>query len=98
MTANKTIDMLGDKAEYLLYHKCKTILKNQLHLPGPDFVDRIWINSDRNPTVLRNLQHLYSHGRLAKTGYLLFSQLTRVSSIVPGRPLRRVLFTLTPRI
>ena len=70
MTANKTIDMLGDKAEYLLYHKCKTILKNQLHLPGPDFVDRIWINSDRNPTVLRNLQHLYSHGRLANTGYL----------------------------
>src|SRR5207342_3632458 len=48
----------------------KSISKDQLHLPGPDFVDRIWINSDRNPHVLRNLQLMYSTGRLAGTGYL----------------------------
>src|ERR1700745_2714655 len=68
---SKTItELLGDKAEFLLDHKSKTISKDQLHLPGPDFVDRIWINSDRNPNVLRNLQLMYNTGRLANTGYL----------------------------
>ena len=68
--ASKTIELLGEKGEYLLKHQSKTISKDQLHLPGPDFLDRIWISSDRNPQVLRNLQQLYSHGRLADTGYL----------------------------
>lgn len=68
--SKKITELLGDKAEYLLDHKSKTISKDQLHLPGPDFVDRIWINSDRNPQVLRNLQVMYSTGRLANTGYL----------------------------
>src|SRR5678809_831467 len=68
--SKKIIELLGDKAEFLLNHKSKTISKDQLHLPGPDFVDRIWINSDRNPHVLRNLQLMYSTGRLANTGYL----------------------------
>ena len=70
MPAQKIIDLLGDKAAYLLNHQSKTIDKNQLHLPGADFVDRIWSNSDRNPTVLRNLQAMYNTGRLANTGYL----------------------------
>src|SRR5678816_312528 len=68
--SKKLTELLGDKAEYLLDHKSKTISKEQLHLPGPDFVDRIWINSDRNPQVLRNLQLMYGTGRLANTGYL----------------------------
>lgn len=68
--SKKITELLGDKAEYLLDHKSKSILKDQLHLPGPDFVDRIWINSDRNPHVLRNIQLMYSTGRLANTGYL----------------------------
>jgi class I fructose-bisphosphate aldolase len=69
--ANKKItELLGDKAEYLLHHQSKTISKDQLHLPGPDFVDRIWANSDRSPNVLRNLQLMYNTGRLANTGYL----------------------------
>src|SRR6187397_2386105 len=68
--ANKISELLGDKAEYLLNHECKTISKDKLHLPGPDFVERIWIKSDRNPQVLRNLQSMYDHGRLGKTGYL----------------------------
>ncbi len=62
--------MLGKEAQGLLGHQCKTIPKEQLHLPGPDFVDRIWANSDRKITVLRNLQALYSTGRLTGSGYL----------------------------
>ena len=69
-SANKITEFLGDKAEYLLSHVCKTISKEKIHLPGPDFVDRIWIKSDRNPQVLRNLQLMYNTGRLSNTGYL----------------------------
>ncbi len=61
---------LGDKAEYYLGHKSKTISSEMLHLPGPDFVSRVWMDSDRSPQVLRNMQSLYNHGRLAGTGYL----------------------------
>src|SRR5258705_3685385 len=68
--AKKIKDLLGDKAEYLLNHQSKTISKVQLPLPGPVFIDRIWINSDRNPQVLRKLENMYNNGRLANTGYL----------------------------
>lgn len=61
--------LLGKEAEDLLTFKAK-VSKDLLHLPGPDFVDRVWLNSDRNPQVLRSLQLLYSSGRLANTGYL----------------------------
>ena len=64
------IDLLGDKAAYLLEHECKTVSKDLLHLPGPDFVDRVWALSDRNNRVLVNLQRLFGTGRLAGTGYL----------------------------
>ncbi len=60
---------LGDEAEDLLTYQAK-VSQDLLHLPGPDFVDRIFAPSDRNPQVLRNLQLLYSTGRLANTGYL----------------------------
>ncbi|MFI5323533.1 MAG: class I fructose-bisphosphate aldolase [Thermodesulfobacteriota bacterium] len=62
--------LLGKEAEYLLEHKCKTFSKNLLHLPGTDFVDRIFAPSDRPNAVLRNLQLMYNTGRLAGTGYL----------------------------
>ncbi|WP_392534674.1 class I fructose-bisphosphate aldolase [Nostoc sp. C117] len=67
--ANSIESLLGKEAEDLLTYKAK-VSKDLLHLPGSDFVDRIWLNSDRNPQVLRNLQLLYSTGRLANTGYL----------------------------
>ncbi|MEH2023647.1 class I fructose-bisphosphate aldolase [Nostoc sp.] len=67
--ANSIESLLGKEAEDLLTHKAK-VSQDLIHLPGPDFVDRIWLNSDRNPQVLRNLQLLYSTGRLANTGYL----------------------------
>ncbi|MBS1642945.1 MAG: class I fructose-bisphosphate aldolase [Bacteroidetes bacterium] len=70
MANQTTLQLLGDKAEYLLNHTSKTIDKNLLHLPGADFVDRIWTQSDRNVNVLRNLQLMYNTGRLANTGYL----------------------------
>ena len=63
-------EILAEKAEGLLNHTCKTIPKESLHLPGPDFIDRTWANSDRSPAVLRNLQSLYDHGRLGGTGYV----------------------------
>ncbi len=70
----KTIDQitkaLGDEAESLLQHKCKTMTKDKLHLPGTDWVDRIFAPMDRSPRVLRNVQALLSHGRLAGTGYV----------------------------
>ena len=62
--------LLGDKAEDLLQHKCGTIGKDSLHLPGPDFVDRIFSQSDRNNRVLASLYRLYGHGRLGGTGYV----------------------------
>jgi fructose-bisphosphate aldolase, class I len=61
--------VLGKEAEELLTYKAK-VSKELLHLPGSDFVDRVWLNSDRTPQVLRSLQTLYSTGRLAYTGYL----------------------------
>ena len=63
-------EILADRAEYLLGHTCTTIPKDQLHLPGPDFIDRVVSTTDRSPTVMRNLQTMYGHGRLAGTGYL----------------------------
>jgi fructose-bisphosphate aldolase, class I len=63
-------DILGDEASDLLEHKCQTVPKEQLHLPGPDFLDRVWALSDRNPRVLRSIQSLFDRGRLGGTGYL----------------------------
>ena len=62
--------MLGDQADYLLNHESETIGKDKMHLPGPDFIERVVYNSNRNPKVLRSFQQLFSHGRLAGTGYL----------------------------
>ncbi len=64
------IKILGDKAQGLLTHKCTTIDQSQLALPGPDFVDRVFAQSDRPVQVLRNLQQLFGTGRLANTGYV----------------------------
>jgi class I fructose-bisphosphate aldolase len=62
--------LLGSDAELLLGHTSKTISKDNLHLPGPDFVDRVWTGSDRGPNVLRSIQTLFDNGRLRGTGYL----------------------------
>jgi len=69
-TTTKIEEILGDEAANLLEHKCQTVPKEQLHLPGPDFVSRVWKDSDRPTRVLRSLEALFSHGRLAGTGYL----------------------------
>jgi len=67
---NQIAELLGGQAESLLSHKCSTIPAESLHLPGPDFVDRIHSASNRPANVLRNLQSLFDHGRLAGTGYV----------------------------
>ena len=63
-------EILGGEAPKLLEHKCQTVPKEQLHLPGPDFVERVWKDSDRSTRVLRSIQTLFSNGRLAGTGYM----------------------------
>lgn len=70
MSVKSIEELLGKDAGYLLNHKCETILKENIHLPGPDFVDRIFIPTNRNNNVLRNLQWIYNSGRLKGTGYV----------------------------
>lgn len=70
MTIQEIENLLGEEGQALLKHECKTISKDLLHLPGPDFVDRVCTDSDRPSAVLRNLQHTFNTGRLAGTGYV----------------------------
>ncbi|MBI2332184.1 MAG: fructose-bisphosphate aldolase, partial [Chloroflexi bacterium] len=60
--------LLGSQAESLLGFNSPKISKERLHLPGPDFIDRVFLHSDRNPRVLNNLAWIYNSGRLAGTG------------------------------
>ena len=63
-------DLLGNEASSLLEHRCSTMSADSLHVPGPDFIDRVFIDSDRKPAVLNNYQRLLNTGRLAGTGYV----------------------------
>jgi class I fructose-bisphosphate aldolase len=69
-SVERIAELLGPNASQLLEHTSQTIPKENVHLPGPDFVDRVWGISDRQPRVLRSLQSLFDNGRLAGTGYL----------------------------
>ncbi|MCL4304720.1 class I fructose-bisphosphate aldolase [bacterium] len=68
--ATRIEELLGADAQSLLTYKSEGITADQLHLPGPDFLDRVWANSDRPMNVLNNLQRMFNTGRLARTGYL----------------------------
>jgi fructose-bisphosphate aldolase, class I len=70
MSQTDLISLLGSEAESLLQHQCQTITKDLIHLPGSDFVDRIFIQSNRPTPVLNSLHDLYNNGRLGGTGYL----------------------------
>jgi len=70
MAAKKIEELLAGNADNLLNHNCKTISKENIHLPGSDFVDRIFQQTNRSPQVLRSIQQLYGTGRLANTGYM----------------------------
>lgn len=70
MNIDKIVELLGEKSSFLLNHKCSTVSKEHLHLPGPDFIERVFYHSNRSPQVLRGLQSMYNHGRLAGSGYL----------------------------
>ena len=63
-------ELLGDEAKDLLEYKCNTVPKENLHLPGPDFIDRVLVHTDRPVSVLRNLRAVVNNGRLGGTGYL----------------------------
>lgn len=71
MNDNKNIsEILGEDNEWLLGHKCKTLDKKLLQLPSPDFIDQVFVQSNRSPAVLRSLSELFNNGHLSKTGYL----------------------------
>ena len=70
MSLSKIQELLGKDADALLSHTSTTIPKGSLHLPGPDFVDRVFSATDRNPATLRNFQGMMNHGRLGGTGYV----------------------------
>jgi fructose-bisphosphate aldolase, class I len=70
MTYDKIVELIGKKEEYLFSHKCETILKEKLHLPGADFIDRTFIHSNRNIQTLCSLNKIFKSGRLSDTGYL----------------------------
>lgn len=70
MSYKKTLELLGDKADYLLNHKSNTISKDQLHLPGPEYIDNVFSNTNRSPQVMGSMQQMFNTGRLAGTGYL----------------------------
>jgi fructose-bisphosphate aldolase, class I len=67
---DRITNLLGEDARFLLEHRCETISKDKLHLPGARYVDEVYAQSDRNPQVLRSLQSLFDNGRLRGTGYL----------------------------
>ena len=69
-SVDKIVELLGAEAGFLLDHECKTIGKERLYLPNPNFVSEVWTQSDRSPQVLRSLEQLHQHGRLAGTGYV----------------------------
>ena len=70
MDFQQITDLLGARAEGILNHVCKTVSKEHLHLPGTDFVDRVVAPSNRSPQVMRSIQSILNHGRLAGTGYV----------------------------
>jgi class I fructose-bisphosphate aldolase len=70
LSIDKIAELLGDQADTLLNHVSRPISKDQLYLPGPNFVSEVYAQSDRPPQVLRSLQQMFNHGRLAGTGYL----------------------------
>jgi len=70
MSYDEIVSLLGDDAPYLLGHKSSTISSDKLHLPGPDFVDRVVSGSDRSIPVMRSLQTIFDHGRLGGSGYV----------------------------
>jgi len=69
LSLSRIEELLGQDSNNLLGHVSKTVDKSQLHLPGPDFMERVWLHSNRSPQVIRSLGQIYNSGRLAGTGY-----------------------------
>ncbi len=91
--------LLGEeRAGYLLNHESKTIAKENLHLPGPDFMERVWMPSNRTPQVMRSLQALYGTGRLANTGYVSILPVDQGIEHSAGASLRQIRCILIQKI
>ena len=63
-------EYLGDQSGFYLDYESRTVNKNMIHLPGPDYVDRVFAQTDRSVPVLRNMQSIFNHGRLSGSGFL----------------------------
>ncbi|MGI8673419.1 MAG: class I fructose-bisphosphate aldolase [Luteitalea sp.] len=70
VTTSEIHSLIGADADALLTYEAKGFPRNTLHLPGPDYIDRVFSHTDRSPSVLRNYQHILDSGRLAGTGYV----------------------------
>lgn len=70
MSYSKIVSLLGNEAESLLKHKCKTFTKESIRQPNPHYIDDSFVNSNRNPQVLRSLANMFNHGRLSGSGYI----------------------------
>lgn len=92
------VSLLGADANSLLEHRCQTIPSENLYLPGSDFVDRVMIDNNRPNTVLRSMQTLFNHGRLAGTGYLSILPVDQGVEHLPPPHLPRTHSILIPKI
>lgn len=86
----KIHSLLGNEAESLLTYTCKGFPKETLHLPGPDFIERVMVPTDRPVKALRSLAALFNHGRLAGTGYLSILPVDQGIEHSPGHHLRPI--------
>ena len=93
----KMQELLGSEADNLLNHQCKTIPKEKLHLPSPNFIDDVVSLSDRRPGVLRSLAQIFNHGRLAGTGYVSILPVDQGVEHSAGASFAIILITLTRR-
>ena len=98
MASKRIAQLLGDRADYLLNHECKTIDKSQIHLPSPYHVEEQFVNSNRSNQTLRSLQQLLSHGRLADTGFCSIFPVDQGIEHSAGALSLQIQFILIPRI
>jgi len=90
MSYQNIVEQLGDQAEYLLNHECKTVSKTLLYAPSPDCIDRVFVQSNRPPQVLRSLVSMYNHGWLSRTRNLSILPIDQGIEHTAGFSLHRI--------
>ena len=97
LRVDRIVEYLGEEADTLLNHRCETIAREDLALPGPDFAERVWLDSDRNPQVIRSLQQIYDNAAALAAAVMSRScRSIKASSIQPAHPSRPTRLTSIP--